>query len=262
MLLVTCSNPSCRAQLFVSKGRQPICGRCNHPIADDTMRMAAVARPSAGPSIFKRLRSALFGRPRLRLDSSSSKAVRTSSEFAALRKQVDGLVKRAWPENRIGTVIIDPSSIASSLSFDKFVSELLKHARHTTELSTPWRTPRIFVEKTKHDVGGKFVVDEGWVAIIVGQKFFGSTAAARAILCHEVCHYILDMVDIRDRSNEENERLTDVAMFVFGFGAIFRAGYRKAPQQNREGHRVGYLSDAEYDFVEQYVASLIQQAAS
>ena len=44
------------------------------------------------------------------------------------------------------------------------------------------------------------MVDEDWVAIVVGRAFFGDVAAARAILCHEVCHYILDMVDIRDRS--------------------------------------------------------------
>ena len=176
-----------------------------------------------------------------------------------MRKKVDGLVKRAWPEGGIGTVVIKPTSIAITAPFEQFVSELLRHARHTTELSTPWRTPRIFVEKTKDAVGGRFAVDEGWVAIVVGEKFFDDVVAARAILCHEVCHYILDMVDIRDAPTQENERLTDVAMFVFGFGAIFRAGYRRAPSHNRTGHRVGYLSDAEYDFVEQYVASLIQK---
>ena len=150
MLLVTCANPSCGAQLFISKTRQPVCGRCNHPVSADTTRKAA-PRSSQSLSIFTRLRSAFFGRRQrpvdLNLGSPSFNKTLSSSEFAPLRKKVDGLVRRAWPENRIRTVIINPSSIANSVSFDDFVSALLKHARHTTELSTPWRTPRIFWKK-------------------------------------------------------------------------------------------------------------------
>ena len=59
MLIVKCGNPSCGAQLVVSKDRKPVCGRCNHPVAADTMKKAA-ARPPKRPSIFTRFRAVLF----------------------------------------------------------------------------------------------------------------------------------------------------------------------------------------------------------
>jgi len=258
MLLVTCTNPTCRAQLFISEKRHMVCGKCNQPIAPEILKAGvsvAVPRRSLG-SFMRRI----FHRSALDDGASRRHTTRaaTGSEFPLLQKKVDALIKRAWPTTSIGTVVLDPGSISASVKFEEFVSMLLRHVRHTTELSTPWRTPRIFVERTNQNIGGLFQVDEGWVRIVVGQQFFKDIAAARAILCHEVCHYILDMVDIRERPEEENERLTDVAMFVFGYGKIFRAGYRRAPSQNRNGHRVGYLSDAENDFVDRYVTSLIR----
>ena len=93
MLLVKCANPSCGAQLFVSKGRQPVCGKCNHPVAADTMKKA-VAQASQRPSIFTRLRSVFFKRSQGPVDpkliSPLSKELLIRSEFTPLRKKVDG----------------------------------------------------------------------------------------------------------------------------------------------------------------------------
>jgi hypothetical protein len=49
-------------------------------------------------------------------------------------------------------------------------------------------------------------------------------------------------------------------MFICGFGEIFLAGYKQesARYEYRLGHRLGYLSDAEYQFASQYVKSLRQ----
>ena len=59
---------------------------------------------------------------------------------------------------------------------------------------------------------------------------------------------------IRESSTLENERLTDVAMFVFGLGDVFLAGYKRSSnKQYRSGHKLGYLTDQEYTFVSQYV---------
>ena len=46
--------------------------------------------------------------------------------------------------------------------------------------------------------------------------------------------------------------------FEVPFGQIFLAGYKREPAQNqyRPGHRLGYLTDAEYQFVDQYVVKL------
>ena len=121
----------------------------------------------------------------------------------------------------------------------------------------PRLTPRVTVQPLCN-VTGQFVEEDGWVKITVGSaSFFNDVLAARAILSHELCHYVLNASGMRDPSPVENERLTDAAMFVLGFGDIFLTGYRKAPTaEYRVGHRLGYLSDAEYQFAAGYVQQL------
>ena len=48
----------------------------------------------------------------------------------------------------------------------------------------------------------------------------------------------------------DNERLTDVAMFVLGMGNLFLNGFRSKNVDIRQrGHRMGYLTDEEYNFL-------------
>jgi hypothetical protein len=96
------------------------------------------------------------------------------------------------------------------------------------------------------------------VTIKVSPDFFDDGLAAQAILAHEVCHYILENSGIRQRDFELNERYTDLCLFICGFGQIFLAGYKRELAQNqyRPGHRLGYLSDAEYKFASEYVVKL------
>jgi hypothetical protein len=96
--------------------------------------------------------------------------------------------------------------------------------------------------------------------IKVGTQFFADGLAARAILAHEVCHYILGNSGIRKSDFTLNERYTDLCMFVCGFGRVFLAGYKReyARHEYRPGHRLGYLTDTEYEFAQQYVMQLRQ----
>jgi hypothetical protein len=134
---------------------------------------------------------------------------------------------------------------------------MLRHARQVApRLNVPRFAPRVIVQPLC-DAAGQFVEEDGWVKITVASTFFDDTLAARAILCHELCHYVLNASGIRDPSRAENERLTDAAMFVLGLGDIFLTGYRRAPTaEYRAGHRLGYLSDAEYQFAAGYVSWL------
>src|SRR5260370_31351889 len=60
-----------------------------------------------------------------------------------------------------------------------------------------------------------------------------------------------------ETASKANERLTDVAMFVFGLGDIFLAGYRTTPGvEYRSGHRLGYLNGAGYEDIRDHVAEL------
>jgi len=126
----------------------------------------------------------------------------------------------------------------------------------------PYRVPRVLIVSVSMPAAaGMFKVDEeGWVTIELGANFFQDRLAAQAILAHEVCHYILENSGIRKSDVNLNERYTDLCMFVCGFGEIFLAGYRRdaAQQDYRPGHRLGYLTDAEYQFAQRYVMQLRQ----
>ena len=127
-------------------------------------------------------------------------------------------------------------------------------------ISVPLMTPRI-IEERLCDAAGQFVEENGWVKISVGTNFFDRPAAAQAILCHELCHYVLGANGIREKMREENERLTDIAMFVFGLGKVFLTGYKAdAGVEYRVGHRLGYLTDGEYQFTDAYVTELRRSA--
>jgi hypothetical protein len=120
--------------------------------------------------------------------------------------------------------------------------------------------PRVLVASLPAAAGMFKVDEEGWVTIELGTNFFQDKLAAQAILAHEVCHYILENSGIRKKDVYLNERYTDLCMFICGFGEIFLAGYRRdaAQQDYRPGHRLGYLTDAEYQFAQQYVMRLRQ----
>jgi hypothetical protein len=146
----------------------------------------------------------------------------------------------AWGTEVSDESLVFPSALAAlAPTADDFVAAALRHVRfRAPELNAPFKTPRIeFV--TMNGLGGQFIEDDGWVKIIVRSRFADDLAASRAILCHELCHYVLSASGIREPDTEENERLTDVAMFVFGLGEIFCDGYKRdALAINRTGHRL------------------------
>jgi hypothetical protein len=156
---------------------------------------------------------------------------------------------------------LNTSHFAHAIAPTEVIEILLNHARRITpEFSVPQMTPRAIVESTPF-AGGRFEVDaEGWVTIKVSPDFFKDKLAAQAILAHEVCHYILENSGIRKSDFQLNERYTDLCMFICGFGQIFLAGYKREPAQKeyRPGHRLGYLTDGEYQFANQYVVKLRQ----
>jgi hypothetical protein len=180
---------------------------------------------------------------------------------ADLKSKVNMLATKAWGSRediQSTTLVLNPAMVSNILGHQELVKTLLRHVdRIAPALSVPRMVPRIVVERLC-EAAGQFVEDEeGWVKIVVGMNFFNNMSAARAILCHELCHYILGANGIRAVPTIENERLTDVAIFVFGLGDIFLAGYQSAPNSNyRVGHRLGYLADSDYGFLSRYVHQL------
>jgi hypothetical protein len=186
------------------------------------------------------------------------------SKFYSLQWQLGELANLAWTTAQ--SFQLEPFELSlrdfTELTAPAQVVEiLLHHARRIAPgFNVPYMVPRILVESLSFAAGQFEVDDEGWVTLKVGLQFFEDKLAAQAILAHEVCHYILENSGIRKSDRELNERYTDLCMFVCGFGSIFLAGYKRetAQLESRPGHRLGYLTDAEYKEAQRYVRQLRQ----
>lgn len=186
-------------------------------------------------------------------------------DFKSLELQLQELASLSWTTTasfQYSPFVINPSDFYNITEPDKFVELLLRHARNTVPgFSVPYMVPHVLIEDMP-SAAGLFQVDsEGWVTIKVGKRFFEDTLAAKAILAHEVCHYILENSGIRKNDFLLNERYTDMCMFICGFGQIFTSGYKRemAQSEYRPGHRLGYLTDSEYEHATRYVMQLRQK---
>ncbi|MFZ4556474.1 MAG: hypothetical protein ACOYN8_08865 [Pseudanabaena sp.] len=183
--------------------------------------------------------------------------------FPVLANQLQELATQAWTTEQSfqSPLLLNPSDFGNISAPAQVVEVLIRHARRTTPgFNVPHMVPRIQVVSLTAAAGMFKVDEEGWVTIQLGTNFFQDKLAAQAILAHEVCHYILENSGIYKSDVDLNERYTDLCMFVCGFGELFLAGYRRDPAQQdyRLGHRLGYLTDDEYRFAQQYVIQLRQ----
>jgi DnaJ C terminal domain len=178
---------------------------------------------------------------------------------------LEDLIARGWAKDQTNwsdNFVLQPQVFEQGLPLEQVVKIFLDHARRTVpEFSIPHMVPRVVMESIAVGVGGQFAVDEeGWVTITVSPQFYNNKSAAHAVLAHEVCHYILDNSGIGRKEVAMNERLTDLCMFVCGFGRVFLAGYKRdsAPTDARSGHQIGYLTDTEYAFAQQFAIDMRQ----
>ena len=250
MQLITC--PNCRAQFFASNKRAPICGKCSSPVSLDVKNVSRALEVNSKPGFFARLRTTPFAKK-------GARPVSYSPEYTNNKAKADLLAKKAWGSRQdiAGTVLnLHPKTYGNALAKADVVSAMLRHVgRVAANLSVPMKVPRLVTERMVK-AAGQFVEEDGWVKIAISPDFFRDDAAGNAILCHEMCHYVLFANGIRQSPTLENERLTDTAMFVFGLGEIFLSGYQRSPREYRTGHRLGYLTDGEYRFLRQYVPHL------
>ena len=188
-----------------------------------------------------------------------------TTDFKSLELQLQELASLSWTTEasfQYSSFVINPGDFNHIAEPDKFVELLLRHARNTVPgFNVPYMIPRVVIEDIPFAAGLFQVDEEGWVTIKVGKRFFEDKLAAKAILAHEVCHYILENSGIRKNDFLLNERYTDMCMFICGFGQVFTSGYKRemAQSEYRPGHRLGYLTDAEYEYAMRYVMQLRQK---
>jgi hypothetical protein len=182
--------------------------------------------------------------------------------FVQLKIMLDHLAKVAWKtfgSRQPREFLLEPLRVPPCRSphdLERVLEAILRHAQQVAPgLSVPYFVPRVQIVSLA-DAGGQFREEPaGWVTITVAEKFLTSQQAVRAILAHEACHYILESAEIREADRYQNERLTDLCVFVCGLGKMYLEGYRTrvAPTEYRHGHRLGYLTDDEYQFAHSYV---------
>jgi hypothetical protein len=182
--------------------------------------------------------------------------------FAQLKLMLDHLAKVAWKtltSLQLPEFVLDPLTLPlcrSPNDLERVLEAILQHAQRVAPgLSAPYFVPRVQVVSLT-GAGGQFREEAaGWVTITVADRFLTNPQAVRAILAHEACHYILESAEIREADRYQNERLTDLCVFVCGLGKMYLEGYlaRAAPIAYRHGHRLGYLTDEEYQFAHSYV---------
>ena len=187
------------------------------------------------------------------------------SSFPELEKQIRELAKIAWSSEkafRDSNFFLNADAMASVTSSEHALDIFLCHSRRIAPgLAVPHRVPQVCTEQMEEPHTGLFAVDyEGWVKISIRQDFLRDHLLTQAILAHEVCHYILENSGIRKSETNLNERYTDLCMFVLGLGEVFLTGYKRGGAQPEYplGYRIGYLTDAEYEFAQQYVKQLRQ----
>jgi hypothetical protein len=182
-----------------------------------------------------------------------------------IKQQIRELAQIAWSTEQ---AFSDPNfclkkkALARITSPEQILDIFLSHARRIAPgLTVPHMVPHVYVGQMPGVWAGSFEVDsQGWVKIGVSRNFMSDNLAAQAILAHEICHYILDSAGLRKSDTDENERYTDLCMFVLGFDEVFLNGYSRPASKSeyRPGHHLGYLTDAEYQLARQYVRELRQ----
>lgn len=172
------------------------------------------------------------------------------------------LATKAWKSSEslhITPFTLEPE-VVHSLRFEDGLRRMMKHAAKIAPgLEVPLYTPVLRHSNTPTSTAGQFRADEdGYTFIEIDNRFLLDIKASYAILSHELCHYILETSGIRETDTAENERMTDICMFVLGFGPLFLQGYKRELAQTsfRSGYRVGYLSDSDYRELNAFVLKL------
>jgi len=152
--------------------------------------------------------------------------------------------------------VADLPSIKGPKEVESTLEILYRHARKCAPgLEVPYCMPKVTIWAGM-DIAGEYVVNDGWVSVRLASEHLGNDSAIRLILAHEACHHILDISGLADKRNSaRNERMTDLAMFICGFGEIAAVGYRFA-EQKKDGWvttHLGYLRPEEYSAAHEWV---------
>lgn len=165
----------------------------------------------------------------------------------------------SYPQGRF---LLAPSGIAFGTSPQGLWQTLNRMYQHALDwapgLDIPRFVPPVRIAKLETEAGHFALDDDSYASIAVSIDFIDNSDATCLILAHEACHHILLQSGISFQFKNDvalNERVTDLTMFVCGFGEIVRRGrsfVRSGRGQYVKTH-LGYLDSRECDTAYRYV---------
>jgi len=161
-----------------------------------------------------------------------------------------------------GSFLLAPSAIAlgaGTEGLSRTLNRIYQHARDWAPgLDIPWFVPPVRIVTLDSEAGHFRLDEDSYASIAVSTEYLGSIDATSLILAHEACHHILLQSGVSFQFKDDvilNERITDLTMFVCGFGEIVRCGYSVVHKRYGQyvNTHLGYLDSREYDAAYRYV---------
>lgn len=185
-----------------------------------------------------------------------------SSKEERLKGYMNELIRVSWPRDAYKNA--DYFLLRPSKLMQMTINDAAKMMIHHVQNVAPGfkglnKIPAIRYSKAGEKIGGHFETNNiDYSAIVISSRYSNNMQASLAVLSHELCHFILERAGIRETNVTYNEYLTDVCMFVVGFGNIFRSGFRQSNITSDGEYRsqLGYLSYEDYETLADYVLML------
>ena len=202
-------------------------------------------------------------------DTSPARIVETDPQLKWAEDQLHRLARIAWapcgPPDSMD-FLLDPSLLpepSTARLMEQSLGALYGHAlKWARGFEVPFRVPKVAV-KGHGDAAGQYQVDgDGYLFIDITPGLLRYPSAVLAVLAHEACHHIIDISGLNTHRQEIDEPTTDLAMFVCGFGQVFRAGQSRlgGGGGNWQKSHLGYLTETQYAFAYQWVAECALRA--
>lgn len=166
------------------------------------------------------------------------------------------LAGTAWvhgrPSPSSGSFLFDSGGkSAASEGVDSSLRRLYDHARKWAPgWDIPYFVPGWRPEYLEGGAVGEFRADgDGWTSIHIDPRMLANGDSLWLTLAHEACHHFLAQCGQADRTDRKrNERMTDAAMFVCGFGKLVMTGHSVTRRQEHGYLRehFGYMTGEEY----------------
>lgn len=179
----------------------------------------------------------------------------SSNDILWIEKEILKLNKEIWGEERpqhnthflqsFPKILLEKDNLSAD-DIAEVAKILVNETRkRINKLEVPFRKPRVeFTSFLPNNEPGYIEFGEYETIIRIHPNYKDNPFGLASILCHELAHFILDHNGLRKNNTQENEKLTDLFIFVCGQGLIHLQGIIDITTENNQTfeNRLGYFS--------------------